>query len=201
MYRRLLTFLVLSLLLSSAPALAKETKPKKAVDPQVMTDTYRKLATPGEPHKQLASLEGTWTTRTKEWMEPGKPPTESTGTCEYKALLDGRYVQQDCTGTMRGHPFTGIGMQGYDNFTKKYVTTWIDSLGTGIFSMEGKAAVDGKTITLYGNLADPFEGVVKQRAVWKFPDTNTQILEMYGPHGKGTEMILMEITYTRKQSP
>lgn len=198
MYRTLLTFLVLSPLLSSASALAKETKAKKPVDPQVMMDTYEQLATPGEPHKQLAGLAGTWTTRTKEWMEPGQPPTESTGTCEYKALLDGRYVQQDCIGTMRGHPFKGIGMHGYDNVTKKYMTTWIDTLGTGIFSMAGKAGVDGKTITLHGALADPFEGLMKQRAVWKFPDTNTQILEMYGPHGKGNEMILMEITYTRE---
>jgi hypothetical protein len=197
MYRTLPTFLVLCLL--SAPALAEESQAKKAVDPQVMLDTYRKLATPGEPHKRLASLAGTWTTHTKEWIEPGKPPSESSGTCEYKTLLDGRYVQQDCTGTMMGHPFTGIGMQGYDNFTKKYVTTWIDSLGTGIFSMEGKAGADSTTITLHGYLADPFEGPLKQRAVWKFPDTNTQILEMYGPHGKGTEMLMMEITYSRKR--
>ncbi len=197
MYRTLPTFLVLCLL--SAPALAEESQAKKAVDPQVMLDTYRKLATPGEPHKRLASLAGTWTTHTKEWIEPGKPPSESSGTCEYKTLLDGRYVQQDCTGTMMGHPFTGIGMQGYDNFTKKYVMTWIDSLGTGIFSMEGKAGADNTTITLHGYLADPFEGPLKQRAVWKFPDTNTQILEMYGPHGKGTEILMMEITYSRKR--
>ena len=199
MHRTLPLFTVLSLLWLSSPALAKETRAKKAVDPQVMLDTYRTLATPGEPHKRLASLAGTWTTHTKEWMEPGKPPTESTGTCEYTALLDGRYVQQDCTGTMMGHPFTGIGMQGYDNVTKKYVTTWIDSLGTGIFSMEGAAGADEKTITLHGSLVDPFEGPMKQRAVWKFPDPNTQILEMYGPHGNGTQMLMMEITYTRKQ--
>ena len=57
-------------------------------------ETYQKLATPGEPHKQLASLAGTWTTHTKEWMEPGKPPTESTGTCDFKVLLDGRFVKK-----------------------------------------------------------------------------------------------------------
>lgn len=199
MHRAVLTCMVVSLLSSLPPALAKEPTIKKPVDPKVMMDTYQKLATPGAPHKHLASLAGTWTTQTKEWMEPGKPPTESTGTCEYKALLGGRYMQQDCTGTMRGHAFTGIGVQGYDNFTKKYMTTWIDSLGTGIFSMESKAGADGKTITLHGNLADPFDGTLKQRAVWKFPDTNTQILEMYGPHGNGNEILMMEITYTRKQ--
>jgi len=75
----------------------------------------------------------------------------------------------------------------------------IIAVPTGIFSMEGKAGADGKTITLYGHHADPFEGVMKHRAVWRFPDTDTQILEMYGSPGKGKEMILMEITYARKQ--
>ena len=37
------------------------------------------MAVPGEPHKLFASLAGSWTTTTKEWMEPGKPPTEATG--------------------------------------------------------------------------------------------------------------------------
>ena len=199
MYRTLRIYTLLSSLLLSTPALAKEMEMKKAVDPQVMMDTYNTLATPREPHKHLASLAGTWTTQTKEWMEPGKPPTESTGICEHKMLLDGRYMQQDCTGTMMGHPFTGIGVHGYDNFKMKYVTTWIDSLGTGIFSMEGKAGTAGNTITLYGKHGDPFEGVMKHRAIWKFPDTNTQILEMYASHGKGKEKLMMEITYARKQ--
>lgn len=37
------------------------------------------------------------------------------------------------------------------------------------------------------------------RAVWKFVDTNTQLFEMYGSRGRGKEMKMMEITYTRKQ--
>lgn len=198
MYRVLSILTCLTLFFIGTPVFAKESKEKKAKDPQAMMETYQKLATPGEPHKQLASLAGTWTTHTKEWMEPGTPPTESTGTCEYKVLLDGRFVQQECSGQMMGQSFTGIGTHGYDNFTKKYVTTWIDSMGTSIFSMEGKAGADDKTITLKGSHADPFEGVMQHRAVWKFPDADTQVFEMYGSHGKGKEMKMMEITYTRK---
>ena len=194
----LLMFTVLGLSYMVSPVLAKEPHNKKAVDPQAMMETYQKLATPGEPHKQLTSLAGMWTTQTKEWMEPGKLPTESTGTCDFKVLLDGRFVQQECSGQMMGQAFTGIGTHGYDNFTKKYLTTWLDSMATGIFSMEGKAGADRKFITLYGSHTDPFEGMMKHRAVWKFPDANTQIFEMYGSHGKGKEMKMMEITYTRK---
>ena len=193
----ILTLIGLCMIMAVGPVSAKD---KKSAEPdmQAMMETYKKLATPGEPHKQLASLAGSWTTKTKSWMEPGKPPMETTGACEYKMLLDGRYVQQDCTGEMMGQPFTGIGTHGYDNFTKKYMTLWMDSMGTRMFSMEGTGTPDGKTVTLRGNHPDPFEGVMKHRAVWKFPDANTQIFEMYGAHKQHKEMKMMEIVYTRK---
>ena len=75
---------------------------------------------------------------------------ESAGTAEMKMLLDGRFLQQEFTGDMMGQPFSGIGIDGYDNLAKKYVSTWIDTMGTRIFSMEGKASGDGKTITQKG---------------------------------------------------
>src|SRR2546428_1883353 len=141
----------LCLVVATSFAMAKEKKQENQMDPQAMMEVYKKLATPGEPHKQLASLAGSWTTKTKEWMEPNKPPMESTGACEEKLLLDGRFLQQECTGEMMGQPFAGIGVIGYDNFTKKYTTTWMSSMGTGIFSMNGTASADGKTITLHGS--------------------------------------------------
>ncbi len=57
-------------------------KQKEKMDMQKMMEVYKKVGTPGEPHKLFASLEGTWTTRTRSWMEPDKPPMETTGTCE-----------------------------------------------------------------------------------------------------------------------
>lgn len=51
-------------------------------DMKAMMDVYKKLGTPGAPHKQLAGMVGTWTTMIKSWCEPGKPPMESTGTCK-----------------------------------------------------------------------------------------------------------------------
>jgi len=178
--------------------MAKDKKPEKQMDPQAMMEMYQKLATPGEPHKLFASLAGSWTTKTKEWMEPGKPPTESTGTAEMKMLLDGRFLQQEFTSQMMGQPFSGIGIDGYDNLRKRYVTTWIDTMGTGIFQMEGTASADGKTITLKGRHDEPGGGQMTHRAVWKIVDSNTQTFDMYGTHKHGKEMKMLEIAYTRK---
>lgn len=188
----------LCLVLTVSVAMAKDKKPAKEMDPQAMMELYQKLATPGEPHKLFASLAGSWTTTTKEWMEPGKPPTESTGTADLKMLLDGRFLYQEFTSQMMGQPFSGIGIDGYDNLRKKYVTTWIDTMGTGFFTMEGTASADGKTITLKGQHAEPGGGQMTHRAVWKIADSNTQTFDMYGTHQGGKEMKMLEIAYTRK---
>ncbi len=186
-------------LLSVSPALAKDKKADKKMDQQAMMELWQKLAQPGEPHKLFASVAGNYTTHTKEWMEPGKPPVEADGTSESKMLLDGRFLYQEYHGSMMGQPFSGIGIDAYDNMTKKYVTAWMDSMGTGIFIMEGTASPDGKTITLKGSHPEPGGGKMSHRAVWKIQDADNQTFEMYGTHGHGgKEMKFLEIVYTRK---
>ncbi len=199
MQLRPLAVTTLCIMLTVAPVFAKEKKHEKTIDPQQMMELWKQAATPGEPHKLFASLAGAWTTTAKEWMEPGKPPMESSGTVEMKSVLGGRFLQQEFTGNMMGQPYSGIGTTGYDNLRKKYVSTWMDSMGTGIFFMEGTASPDGKTITLKGGHDEPGGGHMTHRAIWKLVDSNTQIFEMYGAHKGEKEMKGMEIIYTRKQ--
>lgn len=191
-----LTLTGLCIVLLASVAIAK--KADKQMDPQAMMETYKKLATPGEPHKQFASMAGSWTTQSKEWMEPGKPPMESTGSVEMKMLLDGRFLQQEFSGNMMGQPYSGVGITAYDNLRKRYVSAWMDTMSTGIFTMEGTATADGKTITLKGHHAEPGGGEMTHRAVWKLVDNNTQTFDMYGAHRGGKETKMMEIVYTRK---
>jgi len=194
----LITLTCLCLVVSASLVVAKEKKQEKQMDPQAMMEMWKKLGTPGEPHKLFASLAGSWTTQTKEWMEPDKPPAESTGTAEMKMLLDGRFLYQEYNGQMMGQPFTGIGIDAYDNLTRKYVSAWMDSMGTGIFMMEGTASAGGRTITLKGSHPEPGGGRMTHRAIWKIVDNNTQTFDMWGTHKGGKEMKMMEITYTRK---
>ena len=94
----------------ASPLMAKDKKSEKPMDQQAMMELWKKMAMPGEPHKLFSTLAGSWTTTSKEWMEPGKPPTESTGTAEIKMLLDGRFLYQEYNSQMMGHPFSGIGI-------------------------------------------------------------------------------------------
>ena len=199
MRSRFIPVICAALLLLASPVIAKEKKHNKQMDPEAMMEVWKKLGTPGEPHKLFGTLAGSWTTTTKEWMEPGKPPTESTGTADMKMLLDGRFLYQEYNSQMMGQPFSGVGIDGYDNMTKKYVTAWIDTMGTGIFFMDGTASADGKTITLKGQHPVPGGGQMKHRAIWKIVDNNSQTFEMYGTHPGQKEMKFLEIVYTRKQ--
>lgn len=194
-----ITLICTCAVMTASHAAAKEIKKEGKPDMQAVMDVYKKVATPGEAHKHLAGMAGSWETKTKSWMDPKAPPMESTGTCEQKMLLDGRFLQQECTGEMMGQPFTGIGVTGYDNHTKKYVSTWMDSMGTAIYVLEGPAGPNDKTITQKGSYDDPVEGRIKMRAVTKIVDDNTEVFEMYGTDKSGKERKMMEITYTRKQ--
>ncbi|HRB20819.1 MAG TPA: DUF1579 domain-containing protein [Nitrosomonas sp.] len=197
-----ITYLIVTSLciaLMAPVAVAKDLKATKPMDHQAMMELYQKLATPGEPHSLLANLAGSWDTKTKEWMESGKPPMESAGTVEIKSVLGGRFIQEDYTGNMMGQPFFGLSMTGYDNLQKRYVTAWMSTMGTGMFIMEGTASADGKTITLTGKHPEPGGGFMTHRAIWKIVDNNNQTFDMYGAHHGQKEMKNMEIVYMRKQ--
>jgi len=173
---------------------------KTNIDLEKIVEIYTKAGTPGEPHKALAKLEGSWTTRSLGWMEPGKPPVESFGTCEQKLILDGHYLQQVYTGDMMGKPFSGISILGYDNVTKKYQSIWIDSMSTGVYFFEGTAGKDGRTITQKSRYVDPVKGPSIWRTVTRIKDDNTQEFEMFlTPKGKKEEK-MMEMTITRKEA-
>lgn len=193
----LITTLFVALMVS--PVLAKEKKQATPMDENAILELWKQAATPGEPHKLFATLAGSWTTAVKEWMEPGKPPMESTGTAESKMMLEGRFLHQEFHGQMMGQPFTGMSIDAYDNIRKKYITVWVDTRGTGVFIMEGTASVDGKIITLRGSHAEPGGGTMTHRAIWTIIDADHQLVEMYSSHHGQKETKLMEITYTRKQ--
>jgi len=197
-YLSLILIVVFSLL-GATPLVADEKKGNKPMSPEEMMEIYTKLAAPGEPHQLLASLAGSWTTKTKEWMDPQKQPVESTGSVDAKMVLGGRFLQQEINGTMHGRPHTGIWTIGYDNLLKRYVSTWIDSMGTQIFMMDGTANADGRTITFTGQHAEVGGGHMSHRAVWKIVDSDNQEFIMYGAHHGAEEVKMLEVIYTRKK--
>src|SRR3990172_9337774 len=184
------------------PAAKPAEKPAPGAAPAGMdphVEAFIKAATPGPEHTKLKAFEGSWTTVTKSWHDPAEPPMESKGAREAKWIMDGRFLEEHYTGEFMGMPFHGMGIAGYDNVLKKYVTSWIDNMGTGIMLFTGTADGSGKTFNYTGEYADPMTGkMTKMRSVSRVVDDKTFVFEMYGPGEDGKEMKMMEITHTKK---
>jgi len=172
---------------------------KHKMDMQKMMEIYKKAGTPGEPHKMLAKLEGSWTTRSIGF-EGGKKAMESIGLCEQKLILGGHYLQQTYTGDMMGVPYTGISIMGYNNHTKKYESIWIDTMSTATYFFVGKASEDGRTITQKSSYDDPVRGPADWRTVTRVKDDHTLEFEMYITPKGGKKEKMMEMTISRKEA-
>ena len=209
--RSILTFsetlvFVLSLVVSSALALAedKPTTPAKPAAAAPSQDEIMKawvaFATPGPAHKALEVTVGTWDVQSKVWMAPGAPPQESTGTSENKMILGGRYLEQHYEGTMMGQPFSGIGVTAFDNYKKKFVSTWIDSTGTGIMVTTGAFDKAGKVITAWGTVDDPaFKRTMKVKTAVTIVDADHHTYESWSAAPDGKMAKSVEVHFTRKK--
>src|SRR5207302_7722111 len=124
----------------SAPATTAASPNEAEMMKQMM-----ELAKLNENHKLLADLAGSWSTSVK-MMEPGKEPTVSKGSVTYKSIMNGRYFVGDHSGSMKmpgadgkmkDFAFKGMSIDGYDNVKQKFISSWIDNMGTGIVTCEG----------------------------------------------------------------
>lgn len=164
------------------------------------------LGKPGENHKALAQLAGTWSYDVQMWMAPGAPPMKSHGTGVRKSIMGGRFFVANFTsmmkmpganGKMQEMEFKGMSVEGYDNVKQKFVATWCDNMGTSITLMEGSYDPASKTFT-YNSEMEMMPGMkTKVREVVKIVDANHHRLEWYEDRG-GQETKTMEIDYTRK---
>ena len=167
------------------------------------------LGKPGENHKLLADLAGTWTYTLKWWADPtpGAKPDESKGTATRKSMFGGRYFTLDVTGKMempgpdgkkKPMEFKGMSIEGYDNIKKKFVSSWIDSMSTMMMVSEGTYDPATKTFT-YNAECEMMPGMqTKVREVIKIVDKDHHTFEWYEDRG-GQEAKTMEIHYTRKK--
>jgi len=181
---------------ATKPAEKPAAAPAGGMDPGM--DAMMKAGQPGEFHAKLKAMEGNWDTTVKSYMSPGTP-TESKGVSTRKWIMDGRFLQEDNTGDFMGMPFKGMGITGYDNIQKKYVSTWIDNMGTSIMNSTGTVDATGKTFTYECESPDPMTGkMTKTKMVTKIIDDKKHTFEMSGPGPDGKEMKMLEITYTKK---
>ena len=180
----------------------KESKPSDAEMMAMMME----MGKIGENHKLLAKCVGTWTYACKFWMDPDAPANESTGTSVTKEIMGGRYFLTEHNGKMQmpgpdgkmtDMDFKGMAIDGYDNAKKKFVSSWIDNMGTGIMIAEGSYDSAKKTLS-YDSECEMMPGMkTKMRHVMTINDKDHHTFEMF-ENRDGKLVRTMEIKYTRK---
>ena len=182
-----------------APA-AHAQQPSQA-DMDAMMKKMQEAGAPGDAHKFLNQFVGSWETTMRMQMGPGAPPMESKGVSEVRWILDGRFLEENSTGTAMGMPHNGRGMTGYDNMRKKYTGFWADNMGTAMFTMEGTLDQTGKVLTYFGSMDEPLTGEMGKtvKYVLRIVDPDTHTFEIHDLHIVPGETKVVEITYRRKK--
>jgi hypothetical protein len=167
-----------------------------------MMAAWAALAQPGPEHARMAKWAGTWDQQNTHWMFPGAEPTRSKGVARLEPIMDGRFMLEHVDGTFEMHgqefPFHGLGIFGYDNFTKKHVYTWVDNHGTMIMTAEGTADPSGSVITYHSTVPDPTTGgSIDVKSVTRVLSEDEHVFEMYTKQGD-VWFQNMEIVQTRR---
>ncbi len=197
----------LSITMANTSFATEESKSKPAA--MVMDEAAMKkmmeVSSPNENHKLLESLVGNWEYSITMWMQPDAPAQQSSGKNIGKMIMDGRFLQQEVSGSMdmggKSQPFTGLGIMGYDNMSQEFKGIWIDNMGTGMMSSTGYYDAKTKTITDKGTFNCPMTGQKNAtfRSELKFIDNDSHSYTMHVMDKAGKEYKSMEILYKRSK--
>jgi Protein of unknown function (DUF1579) len=192
---KLFVFTSLALLFFAVASAQQSEQDKK------IRETWSKLAQPGEHHKHIAQFAGAWNIHVKFRLDPKAPMQESSGSCEKTMVLGNRYLSEHCSGRTKSDSkvFEGMGVLGYDNYKKNYISVWMDNESTMVTPLYGTCDGKGKVITVTGSYDDPVSGKTRQsRWIWTVVNQNKHTLELHDIDPEGKDNRNVEITYTRK---
>ena len=165
-----------------------------------MMAEWMKYAEPGEHHRLMEPMIGTFKVTGKMWMDPTASEPEIThGESTTRWVLGGRFAMTRYTSTFMGMPFEGLGITGYDRYRQQYQSFWWDTFGTMTYQTTGSVSPDGKVFTSEGAMQDPALGgaMVRTRDITRVISRNKHIMQMHHQAPDGSWMKVMELTYTR----
>ncbi|MCW8139531.1 MAG: DUF1579 family protein [Planctomycetota bacterium] len=175
-----------------------DTQAKASCD--TSADDCATAGRPGEAHRKLDTMIGSWSAACTFWTKPGEAPQTSQGTSVNSWILGGRFVEQRFFGTMPGtnQAFEGHGFTGFDLAKGKYVGAWLDSYSTGISLSEGAVSPCGKVFSFRSEQVGAEGVMIKLRDELKLLSADRHVFTMWRAMGDGPEVKIMEIVYSRR---
>lgn len=160
------------------------------------------LPTPGPEYDILKKDVGVWDCEIKAWSSPGAKPTITQGR-ETNRMLGGHWLITDFQGNMMGMDFQGHGTYGYDAKKKKYVGTWVDSLGPYMMQTEGTYDKESETLTVQGDSPGPDGVTLFTYTMETKYQSGKRVMTMHmRPQGapEAENMKLFQMSYTKRKA-
>lgn len=180
---------------AAAPRALAQDEPKKK-EAAVEMEAWEKMNAAGPHHKALERFAGEWDAEVKTMMPDGSE-VKTKGKQVARMTLGGKFLESTFEGSMMGKPYAGRGLTGYDNVRKKYVSTWADSMSTGVMVFVGDAPADGKVFTSTAEQTSADGKTEKWREVTTFHDDESYTFDMFVETPDGKDFKMMSIRYTR----
>lgn len=170
-------------------------KPRaKAMSEAEMMAQWQAAMSPSAGHARLMPMVGTWRAKTTFTMAPGAPEQVHGGTSVHRMVLGGRYLEQIYKGMAMGMPFEGIGYTGYDNVQKRYVGTWMDTMGTGLMNSVSVGKPTDERIDCVAEAIEPSGEKRTFETIVRIQNHGRHSYEMWttGPTGKKHRTMIVE---------
>eukprot|EP00051_Salpingoeca_urceolata_P003821 m.60891 g.60891 ORF g.60891 m.60891 type:complete len:192 (+) comp13150_c4_seq1:221-796(+) len=160
---------------------------------------WEKVALPAEHHFKLEPMVGIWDAHLDMYNEEGKVTMTMEGTMVQKWMFDGRYLRGTWTQKDGQHPFEGELTLTFNNIRKRYESTWVDTMGTGLHlnASEGvPPAAEPFAIEYVGEKHEPDGKVKATKSVYTFVTKDHHTDKFYRVEN-GKSILEMSIDYNR----
>jgi hypothetical protein len=112
--------------------------------------------------------------------QAGKDAQGNPGTAEGKLAMGGRFAQFSHTGTLKGQPYEGLVVFGFDDVINRYTAIWTDTTSPAFLSYVGTYDASKKALTLTARYSDQANRkYTESRIVVTFVDKDTIVLDEY----------------------
>lgn len=139
------------------PAAAPAAEGKPGNEDAMMATRFAKAAKLTAQHEWLATFVGKWKLVSTYTIMPSKPKVESTGSSEFKMLMDGRFLVESRDANGGAGPFKGMGVIGFNSITGKAERVWFDTSSTAMVKSEGELNVEHNEIRWVDTWTDPLK--------------------------------------------
>lgn len=152
--------------------------------------------------KWLRQYIGEWETEVDVMMGPGEPHVKSSGS-EKTRLLGDYWIVMESKSDIKGSASESLLTLGYDDARKKFVSSWVDTGTSMLWTFEGKLDPSGRILTMEseGGGIHILGKKPRFKEVTEFKTADHRVYTLSMRQDKGDWLVLTTLHAHRKVKP